>query len=33
MAWNPKPEVAAARDFGQKFKAKQVVIVFVTGGK
>jgi hypothetical protein len=30
MAWNPKPEVAAARDFGKKFKAKQVVIIFVT---
>lgn len=30
MAFNPSPKVAAARDFGRKFKAKQVIILFVT---
>lgn len=28
MAWNPEPEVAAARDFGQRFGADQVVVFF-----
>ena len=28
MAFNPSPEVAAARDFGKKFGADQVVILF-----
>lgn len=28
MAWNPSPEVAAARDFGKKFNAKRVVILY-----
>lgn len=32
MAWNPSPEVAAARDFGQKFGADEVVILFVRPG-
>lgn len=27
MAWNPSPEVEAARDFGKKFK-KQIVVIF-----
>jgi len=30
MAWNPSPEVAAARDFGNKFNAKQVIILYIT---
>jgi hypothetical protein len=29
MSWNPSPEVAAARDFGNKFDADQVVIVYI----
>ncbi len=29
MAWNPSPEVAAARDFANKFGAERVVIVHV----
>ena len=33
MAWNPSPKVAAARDFGEKFKAKQVIVLFVTEDK
>jgi hypothetical protein len=28
MAWNPSPEVAAARDFGKKFGADQVIVLF-----
>ena len=28
MAWNPEPEVAAARDFGKKFDADRVVIIY-----
>lgn len=28
MAWNPSPEVAAARDFGKKFGADQVIILY-----
>ena len=31
MAWNPSPEVAAARDFGKKFDKKMVVIFHVNG--
>ena len=27
MAWNPSPEVAAARDFGNKFGFDQVIIL------
>lgn len=27
MAWNPSPEVAAARDFGEKFGDTQVIIL------
>jgi len=30
MAWNPSPQVAAARDFGVKFH-KEVVIVLHVG--
>ena len=30
MAWNPSPEVAAARDFGKKFGADRVVILYTT---
>lgn len=30
MAWNPTPEVAAARDFGKKFGADRVVIIWTT---
>jgi len=29
MAWNPSPKVAAARDFGEKFKKKQVIILSI----
>ena len=29
MSWNPSPEVAAARDFGEKFGDDQVVIIRV----
>ena len=28
MAWNPSPEVAAARDFGKRFGATRVVIFY-----
>ena len=28
MAWNPAPEVAAARDFARKFGADKAVILF-----
>lgn len=28
MAWNPAPEVAACRDFGKKFGANRVIIVY-----
>jgi hypothetical protein len=28
MAWNPTPEVAAARDFGNRFGADRVVIFY-----
>jgi len=27
MAWNPSPKVAAARDFADKFKKQQVIII------
>jgi len=27
MAWNPSPQVAAARDFGKKFGKNQVIIL------
>lgn len=27
MAWNPSPEVAAARDFGTKFGFDQVIVL------
>lgn len=30
MAWNPEPEVAVARDFGKKFNAHRVVILYTT---
>ncbi len=33
MAWNLKPEVAAARDFGNKFGADRVIILYTTGEK
>lgn len=33
MAWNPAPEVAAARDFGKKFDAEQVVIIHLNRTK
>lgn len=29
MAWNPEPEVAAARDYGKKFNKDKVVIIAV----
>ncbi len=29
MAWNPHPEVAAARDFGKKFGKDRVIIIHV----
>jgi len=29
MAWNPDPKVAAACDFGKKFGADRVIILFV----
>ena len=29
MAWNPSPKVAAARDYGQKFGADQVIIIAI----
>jgi len=29
MAWNPEPKVAAARDFGEKFKSPMVVILSI----
>jgi hypothetical protein len=29
MAWNPSPKVAAARDFGKKFGADQVIIIAI----
>ncbi len=28
MAWNPSPEVAAARDFAKKFGYRRVIILF-----
>ena len=31
MAWNPSPKVAAARDYANKFKKEQVIILSVTG--
>jgi len=30
MAWNPSPEVAAARDFGKKFNYDKVYIIAVS---
>lgn len=30
MAWNPTPEVAAARDFAAKFGCDRVIILFTT---
>jgi len=33
MAWNPAPEVAAARDFGNKFGAEQVIILHIKGDR
>lgn len=33
MAWNPSPEVAAARDFAKKFGAKRVIIMYDMGDK
>lgn len=30
MAWNPSPQVAAARDFGGKFGFEQVIILGIT---
>ena len=33
MAWNPEPEVAAARDFGKKFNKPIVVIVAISDTK
>ena len=29
MAFNPTPEVAAARDFARKFKKQQVIIIAI----
>jgi len=29
MAWNPTPKVAAARDFGNKFRKDKVVIISI----
>jgi len=33
MAWNPAPEVAAARDIAKKFNKKQVVILMLDDEK
>lgn len=33
MAWNPNPQVAAARDFAKKFGADKVVILFTTADR
>jgi hypothetical protein len=30
MAWNPDSKVAAARDFGRRFGADRVIILFTT---
>lgn len=30
MAWNPTPEVAATRDFGEKFGADRVIVIYTT---
>jgi hypothetical protein len=30
MAWNPSPQVKAARDYGQKFGFEQVIIIGIT---
>lgn len=32
MAWNPHPQVAAARDFGKKFGLDQVIILGLKEG-
>lgn len=29
MAWNPSPQVAAARDIGRRFKRPQVIIIML----
>lgn len=29
MAWNPAPQVAAARDFGRKFDKEVVIVIHV----
>ena len=29
MAWNPSPKVAEARDFGEKFDKKMVIILSI----
>ena len=29
MAWNPEPEVAAARDYAKKFNQEQVIIFHI----
>ena len=31
MAWNPSPEVAAARDYAEKFNKDSVIIISVAG--
>lgn len=33
MAWNPSPEVAAARDFAKQFGWDRVVILYDSKGK
>lgn len=33
MAWNPEPEVAAARDYGKKFNCDMVLIVGIREGE
>lgn len=30
MAFNPSPEVAAARDIAKRFKAKQVIVLMIS---
>lgn len=33
MAWNPSPEVAAARDFAKKFDKRRVIILYESHGQ
>jgi len=33
MVFNPSPKVAAARDFGNKFKKEMVIIISISGNE